>query len=77
MVGQLQALVHRAICPQLCSSRSLLTKISECNWADSKKQSENEGKPNPWVEALVENCKEVWGFLNEQNEFSTVHQVLL
>lgn len=75
VVGQLQSLVYRAICPQLCASNSVLTKLADCQWADSKKQSENEGKPNPWVDLLVANCKEVWSFLNEENEFSIVHEV--
>jgi hypothetical protein len=71
IVAQLQALVYRGICPQLCESNSLLLRISEGQW-DSKKQGD---APNAWVELLVQNCREVWKFLNEDNEFTLVHEL--
>lgn len=71
VVGQLQALVYRGICPQLCLSNSLAARIVDVQW-DSKKQGD---APNAWVELLVSNCREVWGYLNENNEFALVHEL--
>jgi hypothetical protein len=71
VVGQLQSLVYRGICPQLCANNSLLSRLSECQW-ESKKQTDS---INPWVDVLVNNCKDVWEFLNEDNEYSYVHQL--
>jgi Protein of unknown function C-terminus (DUF2451) len=70
VVGQLQSLVYRGICPELCLSDGVMLKLTECQWADSKKQSDG---PNAWVECLANNCKEVWEFLNEENENAVVH----
>jgi hypothetical protein len=75
IVGQLQSLIYRGICPQLCSSNKVFSKIHECCLADMKKQNENEGKANDWVDLLVSNCKQIWDCLNEKNEFSVVHDV--
>jgi hypothetical protein len=71
VVGQLQALVYRGICPQLCLSNSLAARIVDVQW-DSKKQSD---APNAWVELLVSNCREVWVHLNEKNECTLVHEL--
>jgi len=75
IVGQLQSLIYRGICPELCSSNEVLSKIQECSWAGTRKQNENDGKANDWVDVLVSNCEEVWKFLNEENEYSVVHEI--
>ena len=71
VVGQLQALVYRGICPQLCLSNSLAARIVDVQW-DIKKQGD---APNAWVELIVSNCREVWDYLNENNEFALVHEL--
>lgn len=68
VVGQLQTLVYRSICPQLCLSNAVPARISECQWADAKKQPVG---PNLWVKILSENCGIIWEFLNKENEYAT------
>merc|ERR1711871_414213 len=75
IVGQLQTLIYRGICPQLCSGNDVLRKVNECSWAETRKQNEKERKANDWVDLLVSNCRQIWEFLNEDNEFSVVYGI--
>lgn len=65
--GQLRSLVYRAMCPDLVKQNEIVSIMLEQSGWDQKKMRE---EPHEWVDTLIDNCIDVWEYMEAGDEFA-------
>lgn len=71
IVGQLHSLIYRGLSHQLCSYNVRYIAVTESPVHGAQKTPTSETSRR--IEMMVNNCKQIWHFLHQENEYSQVY----